>query len=185
VARTKRFGWQGVMAVVVLLAAGRVSARAQASGTGSTPDAPTSARVRAEDPALSALIRHATDQSATFRSLVEAIQATNGVVYVTRGRCGNHDVSACLLLWMTVAGPNRMLRVIVDDRRRSEVDTMASIGHELRHALEVLTESNITTGVGMFNFYRHSGGVPAVFETDAAIAAGHAVYNELKRRRAN
>ena len=180
----RKLGWRGAL-VVVLIAANRVNALGQESGAAGTPAALVNARIRAEDPRLAALIRQAIDQSATFRSLVEAIQATNGVVYVTRGRCGNHDVSACLLLWMTVAGPDRMLRVIVDDRRRSEVDTMASIGHELRHVLEVLTESNITTGVGMFNFYRHSGGVPAVFETDAAIAAGHAVYNELKRRRAN
>jgi len=86
---------------------------------------------------------------------------------------------------MAVAGPNRMLRVVVDDRSRSDVETMASIGHELRHALEVLTESNVTTGAGMFNFYRHSGGIQGVFETEAAIAAGDAVHNELKRRRAN
>ena len=86
---------------------------------------------------------------------------------------------------MAAAGPNRMLRVVVDDRRRSDIETMASIGHELRHALEVLTESNVTTGAGMFHVYRHSGGVQGVFETEAAIAAGDAVYLELKRRRAN
>jgi len=78
-----------------------------------------------------------------------------------------------------------MLRVVVDDRRQADVETMASLGHELRHALEVLTESNVTTGAGMFNFYRHSGAVKGVFETEAAIAAGDAVYNELKRRRTN
>lgn len=184
-ARTKRCGWQGVMAVVVLIAAGRVTTYGQALGTVGTPGAASDARVRAEDPALSALIRQAIDHSATFRSLVEAIQATDGIVYVIRGRCRNYDVRACLLLWMAVAGPNRMLRVVVDDRSRSDVETMASIGHELRHALEVLTESNVTTGAGMFNFYRHSGGIQGVFETEAAIAAGDAVHNELKRRRAN
>jgi len=164
------------MAVVVLIAAGRVTTHGQAL---------SDTRVRSDDPALSALIREATDHSATFRSLVDAIQATNGIVYVIRGRCRKYDVRACLVLWMAVAGPNRMLRVVVDDRSRSDVDTMASIGHELRHALEVLTESNVTTGAGMFNFYRHSGGVQGVFETEAAIEAGDAVYLELKRRRAN
>jgi hypothetical protein len=186
VAKTGRtFGWRGAVAVVILVAAGRASAHAQAPGTVGTPTALNNTRVRADDPALSALIRQATDQSATFRSLVEAIQSTDGIVYVIRGRCGNYDVHACLMLWMAVAGPNRMLRVIVDDRSRSDVDTMASIGHELRHALEVLTESNATTGAGMFNFYRHSGGVQGVFETEAAIATGEAVYLELKRHLAN
>jgi hypothetical protein len=79
-----------------------------------------------------------------------------------------------------------MLRVVVDDSRKAaDIDTMASLGHELRHALEVLTETNATTGAGMFQFYRHSGGVKGVFETEAAIEAGDAVSNELKRRRAN
>jgi len=185
VAKTgRKFGWRGVLVVFVLIAAGRVNAHGQAPGTVSTPGAPGNARVRAEDPALSALIRQAIDQSATFRSLVEAIQATDGIVYVVGGRCG-HYIRACLLLWMAAAGPNRLLRVVVDDRRQADVETMASLGHELRHALEVLTESNVTTGAGMFNFYRHSGAVKGVFETEAAIAAGDAVYNELKRRRTN
>jgi hypothetical protein len=60
------------------------------------------------------------------------------------------------------------------------------LGHELRHALEVLAEPSVTTGVGMFHLYRHNGAVQGeVFETEAAIEAGHAVYNELKRRRLN
>jgi hypothetical protein len=37
----------------------------------------------------------------------------------------------------------------------------------------------------MFNLYSHSGAVQGVFETEAAIEAGDAVYNELKRRRKN
>lgn len=149
-ARTKRFGWQGVMAVVVFIAAGRVSAHGQASA----------ARVRAEDPALSALIRQAIDQSATFRSLVEAIQATNGIVYVIRGRCG-HYVKACLLLWMGAAGSRAQTcargphRVECDDRGWNVQPLPAQRRREGR------------------------------IRDEAAIAAGHAVYNELKRRRAN
>ena len=180
----RKFGWQGVMVVVVLIAAGRVSTHGQASENVSIPAAPSNARVRVEDPNLSSLVRRAIDQSATFRGLVEAIQARDGIVYVIRGRCG-HYVRACLLLWMGAAGPNRMLRVVVYSSSQADIETMASLGHELRHAIEVLTESNVTTGAGMFNFYRHSGAVQGVFETQAAIAAGDAVYNELKGRRAN
>ena len=185
-AKTRRkFGWRGVMVVVVLIAAGRVSAHGQASGTVGTPAAPSIARVRAEDPGLSALIRQAIDQSATFRRIVEAIQATDGIVYVIRGRCG-HYVRACLLLWMGAAGPNRLLRVVVDDRRQAGVETMALIGHELRHALEALAEPSVTTGYGMLSLYKRNGAVQGeTFETQAAIKAGDAVYNELKRRRAN
>jgi len=166
-----------------LIGADRCSAHGQAAGIGDTPGAPSDARVRAEDEALSTLIRHATDQSATFRGLVEAIQATDGIVHVVRGRCG-HGVRACLMLWMAAAGPNRMLRVVVDSSRQADIETMASLGHELTHAREVLAEPSVRTGAGMFNLYRRNGAVrvQGVFETQAAIAAGDAVYIELKRR---
>jgi hypothetical protein len=64
---------------------------------------------------------------------------------------------------------------------------MASLGHELAHTLEVLAEPNVRTGAGMFDLYRRNGAVRVqdVFETQAAIAAGDAVYIELKRRRNN
>lgn len=34
---------------------------------------------------------------------------------------------------------------------------MASLGHELRHALEVLSERGITSGASMFNYYKRPG----------------------------
>jgi hypothetical protein len=181
VAKTKRkFGWQGAMVVVILIAAGRVSAYGQAPGTAGDPAAPNHPRVRAVDPALSTLIRQATDQSATFRRLVAEIQASDGIVHVIRGRCG-HYVRACLLLWMGAAGPNRMLRVVVDSEK-TDIETMALLGHELRHALEVLGEPSVRTGAGIFLMYKRNGAVQGeTFETEAAIDAGDAVYLELKR----
>ena len=90
------------------------------------------------------------------------------------------------MLWMADAGPNRMLRVVVDSSGQSDIDTMASLGHELRHALEVLNEPSVRTGYGMLALYKRNGAVQGEsFETEAAIKAGDAVYLELKRRRAN
>ena len=184
-ARTRRtFGFRGLMVVVFLVAVDRDSAHGQAPGTAGNPIAPNGPRVRAEDPTLSTLIRQATVQSATFRRLVEAIQATDGIVHVMRGRCGHH-VRACLLLWMGAAGPNRMLRVVVDSDK-TDIDTMASLGHELRHALEVIAEPSVRTGAGMFQLYTRNGAVQGVtFETEAAVEAGDAVYQELRRSRNN
>ena len=179
-----KFGWRGLMVVVVLIGSDRVSTHGQAAGPIDTAADSSIARVRADDPVLSTLVRQAIDQSATFRRLVEAIQSTDGIVYVIRGECG-HGVRACLMLWMAAAGPNRMLRVVVDSSRKSEIEAMASLGHELRHALEVLAQPSVRTGAGMFNMYRHSGAVQSVFETEAAIKAGDAVYIELKRSRKN
>src|SRR5262245_5933305 len=152
------------MVVVILIAAGRVSTNGQGPEPTGDPAARNHARVRAEDPALATLIRQATDQSATFRRLVAEIQASDGIVHVIRGRCGRY-VRACLPLWMGAAGHNRMLRVVVDIEKR-DIETMALLGHELRHVLEVLAEPNVRTGAGMFQLYTRNGAVQGVaFET--------------------
>ena len=137
-------------------------------------------RVRTEDSELSRLIQVATARSPTFRQLKHAIEATNGLVYVVRGRCG-HRVHACLVLWMGVTDQHRILRVVVEDAR-PEVEAMASIGHELTHALEVLSDPSVVTSHGMFALYRRNGAIQReTFETDEAIATGNAVFNELRR----
>lgn len=137
-------------------------------------------RVRTDDALLSALIRQASDRSPTFRRLVESIQHMDAIVYVGRGRCGHH-LKACLPSWIAIAGPNRILQVVIEGGQ-TDIETMASIGHELRHVLEVLAEPSVRTGAGIFDMYIRDGAARGVTsETNAAIDAGDAVYAELKR----
>ena len=120
------------------------------------------------------------DRSPTFRRIVDAIQASDGIVYVQRDRC-RHHVQSCLMLWMGFAGPNRVLRVNVAGRK-TDIEMMSSIGHELRHVLEVLDEPGVRTSAGMYDLYkRNHAWRGETFETRAAIDAGDAVYKELKR----
>jgi hypothetical protein len=58
-----------------------------------------------------ATINEAAARSMTFRGLVNRINSTDGIVYVSEGRCG-HGVWACLSNTMTMAGPNRVLRIL-------------------------------------------------------------------------
>ena len=105
----------GIVVAAVFISLDRVDASKQQETTNPAAAVdPTSARVRTEDPVLVTLPRDANDRSTTFRRLVEAITATDGVVYVVRGGCPRL-LRACLAFWMVVAGPNRILRVIVDD----------------------------------------------------------------------
>jgi hypothetical protein len=107
---------------------------------------------------------------------------------VERGPC-RHGGAACLALGVTVAGPNRMLRTFVDPRfAECDVDLMASIGHELWHALEILRVPSITSSVRIFNYYaregRHYGQPDFVgggWETRAALETGFKVLKELRR----
>ena len=141
---------------------------------------PVTSRVRTGDPKLAALIQQARDGSPTFRGIVIGIQSTDGLVYVDRGRC-RQGIPACLT-WVAFAGGTRILHVVVADRK-SDIVTMASIGHELRHALEVLSDSTIKSRAAMHYFYEREGIVRnLVFETRAATAAGEAVRSELLKR---
>jgi hypothetical protein len=126
------------------------------------------------------IINEAAAQSETFRALVDRIGTTDGIVYVAEGQCG-HGVQACLLDTMTIAGPNRVLRILVDPRK-ADRDLMGSIGHELQHAVEVLSHRSVRNYSAMILLYKEMcGGCGRRFETDAAIEAGIDVRAELKK----
>jgi len=52
-------------------------------------------RIRHVNPVIAAAIARGIERSATFRRLAEAIESTDGIVYITEGRCGR-SVNACL-----------------------------------------------------------------------------------------
>lgn len=137
-------------------------------------------RVRTSNADIAALIQQANERSKTFRGLIDAIAATDGIVFIEPGTCGR-GMRACFVT-VTKPGPNRMLWVKVD-LRGIDCDLMGLIGHELQHTVEVLGDPRITTGTDMYFFYRYNpdgrSGSPA-FETDAAIKTGEAVRAEVR-----
>lgn len=135
-------------------------------------------RVRSSHAYLRAMLAEAAERSKSFRGLVAAIEATDGIVYVEHGAC-MHNVRACLAMEVTVAGDYRILRVTVD-ARQPDWDVMASIGHELRHAIEVLKNPAIVDTPSMYSFSaqgREEKDRP--FETSEAIDTGLTVRNEV------
>jgi hypothetical protein len=140
-----------------------------------------SPRVRSSMPRIVALLSEASMRSRTFRGLVSSIERTDGIVYVEPGRC-RHGVRACLSLSITAAGGFRILRVLID-AAGDVFELMATIGHELRHALEILTEPTVRTTEQAYLFYaREAATNREAFETAAAIRAGLTVEQELARR---
>ena len=135
-------------------------------------------RVRSEGSAIAALIEVGIAQSETFAELVATIDQTDGLVYVEEGKCP-HSVRACLAISITVAGPYRILRIRIDPRRPRRA-LIASIGHELRHAIEVLREPGIRSNAAFFHFLQTTAPTARdTFETRAAIQVGMDVYAEL------
>jgi hypothetical protein len=110
------------------------------------------------------------------------LEMTDGIVYVEEGKCG-HSVRACLVLGVAISGPNRLLRILVD-ARKADWDLQGSIGQELRHAVEVLSDPAVRSDGTMYHFYASEGSHQVGgFETQAAIEAGETVRAELRRQR--
>jgi hypothetical protein len=142
--------------------------------------AATIPRIRTDDPDIARAIAHARKWSGTFRGLVETIERTDGVVWVVRGRCDG--AQACLLMYLEVAGPHRLLRIHIDPRQ-SGARLMESIGHELQHAVEVLG-TKVRTSTGVYHFFnRNAFRIGGRFETHEALHAGLAVASEVARAR--
>jgi hypothetical protein len=180
----------GALLVAALTACPSAAAAIELEPVAREPANTTMPRIRSADPEIADAIARATEWSQTFRRLVEAIGRTDGLVWVRRAPCGRHRVAACLVIHMTVAGPYRLLHVHVDPGQSGD-DLMASIGHELQHAVEVLRTSAKTTAE-MYLFFEYSPGIYQVdgrFETGEALQAGFAVAREVakarKRRRSS
>jgi hypothetical protein len=146
-------------------------------------DTPAMPRVRSHHPAIASLIERAAERSKTFRDLVEAIDMSNGIVYVEEGQCGRHIVKSCVAA-VTQTATNRIL-VVKMDIRHADGELMGLIGHELRHAVEILAEPSVVDATSMYFLYQRIGGRGAytAFETQAAVAAGDAVRAEVSRYR--
>ena len=170
----------GSLALFLAAVLGPTIATAQESSGASTTSGDI--RVRSGNARLSALITEATDRSPTFKALLASIAATDGIVFVEAGRC-RPGVPACLTWKVTLAGSYRILFVLLDTRK-PELDLMASMGHELQHALEVLTDRSLRSTAAIQFFYMHlvsSESPPRTVETAAAEATGDAVFREIQR----
>jgi hypothetical protein len=138
-------------------------------------------RVRGASPVVSDPIERASERSSTFLQLVTTIKGTDGIVYVHLGQCGR-QVLSCLLLAITQAGPNRMLHIKVDPRRKGN-HLIVSIAHELTHAIEVLSEPTVVDGNSAHNFFQRMAPIDRdrySFETQAAIETALMVDKELR-----
>jgi hypothetical protein len=142
------------------------------------------ARVRSTNATILELIKEAAERSATFRSLVDAIDHSNGIVYVEFGYCAFGHLNGCLVPFIVASHGDRYLRILVtpDKNRRSHDQLLALIAHEMRHALEVLEHKEVVDAATMEAMYRKIGTPLAGltgYETSAARAAGDAVLAEL------
>src|SRR2546430_1839431 len=140
-----------------------------------------SPRVRSTDNGIAAVMADAELRSPTFRGLVRKIEQTDGIVYVERGRCG-HGVHACLSHSIVAGEGFRLLRIIVDGVG-TLLQLMATIGHELQHAIELLIEPGVRSTAAAYLYYVREAPTARdsfAFETAAAVRAGMTIERELE-----
>jgi hypothetical protein len=175
--------WVRKVAMAAAMAAGTLASSSGAAaqvtpGVGSDPNA----HLRPTTPAVASLVGRAMEASATFRGIVEAIEASDTYVYVMEGDCG-HGVRACF--WgVTIAGPLRIMRVTVAlDGGKPDWYVMGSIGHELYHTVEAIQHPSVRSTEAQYLLYERIGfrGTTHSHETLKAMDAGNAVRAEIRK----
>jgi hypothetical protein len=147
-------------------------------------------RVRPTTSAIATLIDQATQWSPTLRGLVDAINRSDGLVYIEEGECPRH-VRACLAHAVTIAGPHRLLHIKIDphlnhlNAEAIDPEVIGVLGHELQHASEVLSNPHLRTYADVVNFYMREGtfSTGTVLETTEAERVGVVIEDEVRRAR--
>lgn len=145
----------------------------------------TDRRVRAGDARIQMLMMEGVRRSATFASLIAALNATDVIVYIEPVRRLAPLLSGRMLLIPQSPGGPRYLRIQVMTHASGN-ELIATIGHELQHALEVAARPDVIDLASMIELYRRIGfplkGQPG-YETSAARAAGDSVLDELTKKK--
>ena len=137
-------------------------------------------RVRAADTHIKRLLEEGLKRSVTFGDLVAAVNASDVIVYIQRVDRLGPTVAGQLMI-VPVPHAQRYLRIQVLDHLSPE-ETIALIGHELRHALEVAAAPDVRDQQGLINLYERigeRGGMVHSFDTRAAQNTGRRVRREL------
>jgi hypothetical protein len=161
--------WIGALGTIVMVAGTAVGA--------------TAPHVRGANAEACDLLVRATAKAPTVARLVQDLEAT-GVIVVVELRRLRTGVSG--LVQVTAATPEvRYLRIALSVPN-TESELIATLAHELRHALEIAGMPDVRDDASLAAAYRRIGW-PALgngyFETDAALEAGRAVAKELTAAR--
>src|SRR5436189_4442 len=108
-------------------------------------------RVRAADNHVKRLLEEGLKRSVTFGDLVAAVNASDVIVYIQRvDRLG--PTIAGQLMIVPVPNAQRYLRIQILNHLSPE-ESIALIGHELRHALEVAAAPDVRDQQGLIDLY--------------------------------
>lgn len=139
-------------------------------------------RLRPQDPRTVQVLKEGGGRSATFRALVNRIEASNLIVYIAVNPVLKSSLSG-KLTWMTRAGDFRYVRASISTELGFD-QMIASVAHELQHAVEVIEDESVTDERSLIALYKRIGqpsraAGPSGWETLAAQRTGTQVRREL------
>ena len=146
--------------------------------------------VKVSNALLRQLVSDGYDRSPTFRGLVSELDASGWLVFVQPGPCPAKAAIACLLHVVAKFDNAPYLRVLVDHKHRHPNNVIATLAHELQHALEVVQAQDVKDGAAMRALFERIGTVRArsatriAYETEAARRIGEVVVRELRADKA-
>jgi hypothetical protein len=172
-----------VGALVITLIVGALSVHPE---TPMTVDEPVRlVRIKPTGAEMRRLVLDGHARSATFRALMDDIHRSNVLVVIEFGLCANGRIRSCV---SHVEGDSRQRHIRVKVNTRTTDDRLiATIAHELHHALEIAREPDVTSSELALVFYRKiaidqcGGGRSVECETEAALHAEARVNDELAR----
>lgn len=139
-------------------------------------------RLRPQDSRSTQVLKEGAARSTTFRALVNRIEASNLIVYLAVNPTMKSTLSGALT-WMTRAGEFRYVRASISAELPLE-QMIASVAHELQHAVEVIEDESVTDERSLVELYKRIGqpsraAGPSGWETLAAQRTGTQVRREL------
>ena len=143
-------------------------------------------RVDASDREIAEVLRDGCRRSPTLRALVDSIDASSWFVFVQQGACpSGSDTVGCLLHTVGHYHGTPYLRIRIVTRGRSRDRVIATIGHELQHAWEAISDPSVVDSESLSAMFRRIGfeslraRSTTVFETAEADRVGAVVLHEL------
>ena len=142
-------------------------------------------RIRMMDARLTTLLDSGLVRSATLRTLVQRLDTSDVILYVSRSPMMPARLAG-KLTWMSKAGEYRYLRAQISTDQTPD-QMIATLAHELQHAVEVADDPGVTDQRSLVELYKRIGhpsraAVSSGWETVAAYEAGQQVRRELVSR---
>ena len=166
--------------VAALLLAPRISTPPLDAGTeAAVLDAPTR-HIRTMDAPIRKLLKRGVRHSPSFAALVTRMQDSDVYVYVELVDRLPGALEGRLMMLPTAHG-HRYVRIQIT-LRGSVDDSVAVLGHELQHAVEVADAGDVTDQASMAKLYERIGsrGGEHIYDTMAAQEMGRMVRRELQ-----